>query len=126
MTLHSAKLKLFISNYTRNGLEFASALSIILLGGWFMILTVPLSYQFLDSLAPLRVWGTILLLIGITSNIGLVIQKTKVRQLGLLLIVFARLALLVSVMVGTKFTSNTIPEHISWFLISVWAYWSLE
>ena len=119
-----------LARYFQHRLEFIASISLMLLGLWLVYTGLfhipPLAYTFLSTLAPLWVWGWFLFLIGLLSRVGMYYDNRSLRQ-GAMLMTFAiRAGLLGAVIYGTNFTSNTIPEHISWLIVSLWAYLRID
>lgn len=119
-------LRATLEKYYQRRLEYAASLSLMVLGAWLIYTGLsgvpPLAYGFLATLAPLWVWGTLFVLIGLLGRVAIYYQKARWQQVALLLILFCRLSLLAAVVYGTDFTSNTIPEHVSWLIVTLWAY----
>lgn len=107
-------------------LEAASDISIGILGLWLIISNVlglpPLAYTFLHSIAPLWKIGLLLVVIALASFVATYKNYYRLRQFFMLANFFCRLFMLAAVWYGTSGTSNTIPEHISWLVVSLWSY----
>lgn len=121
-----AWIKVTLEKYNQRRLEFATSLSLMVLGLWLIYTGIngvpPLAYGFLATLAPLWAWGMLFVLIGFLWRLAIYYQKAQWQQVALLGNLFCRLFLLAAVVYGTDFTSNTIPEHISWLVVTLWAY----
>lgn len=115
-----------LGKYHQMRLEFVTSFSLSLLGLWLVYTGLnnvpPLAYGFLATLAPLHVWGFLFLLIGLFGRWAIYHQRTRCQKIALLANLFCRLFLLAAVAYGTDFTSNTIPEHVSWLIVTLWAY----
>lgn len=112
--------------YFHHRLEFMASTSLILSGLWLVILKDALSYTFLSTLAPLWLWGWVLVTIGFASRLGIYKSSRRLRQMAMLAVFFARVFLLLAVAYGTAWRSNTIPEHLAWIITSTWAYLRID
>ena len=107
---------------TQHRLEAVGALSLVILGIWLLVTPAALSYRYLTELAPLWVSGVFLISVGMLSRIGLWLRLPWLRRVGLFAVIVCRLFLLFAVVWGMAGPSNTVPEHISWVIVSGWAY----
>ena len=115
-----------VDEYGLYRLEVACSISTVLLGAWLLRMGLngppPPSYQSLEAIAPLWFWGVAIMLVGFSTRLGLYWQNVKLRQAVLVSIFALRAFMFLSAWAGTGGISTSIPEHISWMLVSAWAY----
>lgn len=121
-----AYTRLALSRYFEHRLEFVASLALMLLGLWLAFTPAPLSYSFLGTIAPLPLFGAAFFVVGFISRLAILYQKYTLRQAAMLAVFFVRLFLLGAVGYGTHWQSTTIPDHLTWCVMSFWAYLRLD
>lgn len=115
-----------INRYTVHPAEFFGSLSLMALGVWLVIYPDLPAYAYLSQVTPRPVWGPLLFAVGFLSRLGLLTQRRQMRQAGMLAILFCRITLLGATGLSTNWISPTIPEHIAWCIVAIWAYARLD